>query len=379
MAFVQCTFLKMKQLLMKQFFRSLLFTAISIFVLISCNKQQESIHPTIEKITQSVYASGTVKSGSQYEVYAKVSGIIKNILVKEGELVKKGQAIIELSNTAQSLNYENAKLLAQYSSDNANQEKLSQANNEVELAKSKLDNEASLLERQRKLWANEIGTKNDLDLRELAYKNAQTLYNASNLKLNDLKKQIALQSKQTQNSAAISSNVLNDFKVISEIDGKVYSIAKLTGEMATPQFPIAVIGNAGDYFVEMQVDEYDISKMAIGQKVFITMDSYQGKVFEATVSKIFPLMNQRTKSFKVEAVFTNKPENLFPNISAQANIVIQVKEKAMTIPRSYLIDNEYVYLKNKEKRKVKVGLMDYEKVEILSGINVTDELVKSIQ
>jgi HlyD family secretion protein len=379
MAFVQCTFLKMKQLLMKQFFRSLLFTAISIFVLISCNKQQESIHPTIEKITQSVYASGTVKSGSQYEVYAKVSGIIKNILVKEGELVKKGQAIIELSNTAQSLNYENAKLLAQYSSDNANQEKLTQANNELELAKSKLDNEASLVERQRKLWANEIGTKNDLDLRELAYKNAQTLYNASNLKLNDLKKQIALQSKQTQNSAAISSNVLNDFKVISEIDGKVYSIAKLAGEMATPQFPIAVIGNAGDYYVEMQVDEYDISKMAIGQKVFITMDSYQGKVFEATVSKVFPLMNQKTKSFKVEAVFTNKPENLFPNISAQANIVIQVKEKAMTIPRSYLIDNEYVYLKNKEKRKVKVGLMDYEKVEILSGINVTDELVKSIQ
>ena len=364
---------------MKQFFRSLLFTAISIFVLISCNKQQESIHPTIEKITQSVYASGTVKSGSQYEVYAKVSGIIKNILVKEGELVKKGQAIIELSNTAQSLNYENAKLLAQYSSDNANQEKLTQANNELELAKSKLDNEASLVERQRKLWANEIGTKNDLDLRELAYKNAQTLYNASNLKLNDLKKQIALQSKQTQNSAAISSNVLNDFKVISEIDGKVYSIAKLAGEMATPQFPIAVIGNAGDYYVEMQVDEYDISKMAIGQKVFITMDSYQGKVFEATVSKVFPLMNQKTKSFKVEAVFTNKPENLFPNISAQANIVIQVKEKAMTIPRSYLIDNEYVYLKNKEKRKVKVGLMDYEKVEILSGINVTDELVKSIQ
>lgn len=369
----------MKQALMKQYLTYLLFSFFTIFILVSCNKQQESIHPSIEKITQSVYASGTVKSGNQYEVYAKVSGIIKKVFVKEGELVKKGQTIIELSNTAQALNFENAKLLENYSSDNSNQEKLVQANNEVELAKSKLDNEASLVERQRKLWANEIGTKNDMDLRELAYKNAQTLYNASNLKLNDLKKQIALQSKQTKNSAAISSNVLNDFNIISEIDGKVYSIAKLVGEMATPQLPIAVIGNASDYYVEMQVDEYDISKMAVGQKVFITMDSYQGKVFEATVSKVFPLMNQRTKSFKVEAIFTNKPENLFPNISAQANIVIQVKEKAMTIPRGYLVDNEYVYLKNKEKRKVKVGLMDYEKVEILSGITVADELVKSIQ
>ena len=364
---------------MKQILRYVLLLFIAMSVFESCNQKQESIRPTIEKITQSVFASGTVKSGNQYEVYAKVSGIIKNILVKEGELVKKGQVIIELSNAAPSLNYENAKLLENYSSDNANQEKLSQANSEVELAKSKLDNESSLLERQKKLWASEIGTKNDLDTRELAYKNASNLYNASNLKLNDLKKQIALQSKQSKNSAAISSNLLNDFKVISEIDGRVYGISKLAGEMATPQLPIAIIGNANEFYVEMQVDEYDISKMSAGQKVYITMDSYKDTVFEAVVTKIYPLMNLKLKSFKVDATFTNKPDNLFPNISAQANIVIQVKEKAMIIPRSYLIDNEYVYLKNKEKRKVKVGLMDYEKVEILSGISVNDELVKSIQ
>ena len=356
---------------MKQILRYVLLLFIAMSVFESCNQKQESIRPTIEKITQSVFASGTVKSGNQYEVYAKVSGIIKNILVKEGELVKKGQVIIELSNAAPSLNYENAKLLENYSSDNANQE--------LHEAKSKLDNESSLLERQKKLWASEIGTKNDLDTRELAYKNASNLYNASNLKLNDLKKQIALQSKQSKNSAAISSNLLNDFKVISEIDGRVYGISKLAGEMATPQLPIAIIGNANEFYVEMQVDEYDISKMSAGQKVYITMDSYKDKVFEAVVTKIYPLMNLKLKSFKVDATFTNKPDNLFPNISAQANIVIQVKEKAMIIPRSYLIDNEYVYLKNKEKRKVKVGLMDYEKVEILSGISVNDELVKSIQ
>ena len=56
-----------------------------------------------------------------------------------------------------------------------------------------------------------------------------------------------------------------------------------------------------------------------------------------------------------------------------------MKEKAITIPRAYLIDNEYVYLENNEKRKVKVGLMDYEKVEILSGISTNDALVKTIQ
>lgn len=360
---------------------NILSTLSCILILLfgACKQKQESIHPIMEKITQSVYASGTVKSTHQYEVYPKMSGIVNKILVKEGELVKKGQVIIQLANTTQSLSFENAKLLENYSSDNANQEKLTQANNELELAKLKLENEASLLERQKKLWANEIGTKNDLDLRELSYKNAQTLYNASILKLNDLKKQIALQSKQSKNSAAISSTILNDYNIISEIDGKVYGISKLEGEMTTPQVPIAIIGSALDFYIEMQIDEYDIAKMNLGQKVYVSMDSYKGKVFDATVSKIYPLMNQKTKSFKVEATFTNIPENIFPNISAQANVVIQVKEKAITIPRNYLIDNEYVYLKNKEKRKVKVGLMDYEKVEILEGVGVNDELIKSIQ
>ena len=48
----------------------LVLATIAIF---SCGKKQESIHPTIEKITSSVYASGTIKSSSQYEVYTKVN------------------------------------------------------------------------------------------------------------------------------------------------------------------------------------------------------------------------------------------------------------------------------------------------------------------
>jgi multidrug efflux pump subunit AcrA (membrane-fusion protein) len=129
----------------------------------------------------------------------------------------------------------------------------------------------------------------------------------------------------------------------------------------------------------MQVDEYDIAKIQTGQKVMISMDSYKGKVFEAVISKVYPIMNPKSKSFKVDAAFSIQPENLYPNLSAQANVIIEVKEKAIIIPRAYLIDNEYVYLENKEKKKVKVGLMDYEKVEILSGITTSDALVKTIQ
>jgi transcriptional regulator of nitric oxide reductase len=59
-----------------------------------------------------------------------------------------------------------------------------------------------------------------------------------------------------------------------------------------------------------------------------------------------------------------------------ANIVIEIKEKALTIPRNYLINNEYVLLANQEKRKVVVGLKDYEKVEIISGLTAKELLFK---
>jgi len=363
----------------KYYFINSLLACFTLLSLQFCTKKNIPVFPTEEKITSSVYASGIIKSFGQYEVYSKVGGIIDEVLVKEGDLVKKGQSIYKLANKTQALSFENAKLLANFSSENANQEKLSQAQTEMEVAKLKLDNDFSLLARQRKLWEGGIGSKNELEQRELAYKNAIALYNASQLKWNDLKKLITFQSKQTEKSAAISSTSMNDYIIKSEIAGKIYSLSKEKGEMLNTQTPIAIIGDADKFYIELQADEYDISKLKKGQKIIISMDSYKGQTYEASLEKIYPLMNEKTKSFKIDAIFSIQPTNLFPNLSAQANIIIEVKEKAMTIPRSFLIDNEFVYLENKEKRKVKIGLMDYEKVEILSGLTYKDALVNPIQ
>lgn len=352
---------------------------LAISLLFACTNKVENTFPTIEKITHSVYASGVVKSYNQYQVYSKVNGIITQILVQDGALIRKGQAIIKLSDDAQKLNYENAKLLANFSDANTNKEKLQQALTELDVAKLKMENELSLLERQKQLWSQEIGTKNDIDQRALLYKNAASNYNASKLRLNDLKKQIDLQSEQTKRTASISSTSMNDYIIKSEIDGKLYSLAKEKGEMVNTQTPIGVIGDASNFYVELQVDEYDISKLLIGQKVLLTMDSYKGGVFEASISKMYSMMNEKSKSFKVEAIFTKKPKNLYPNLTAEANIILEVKERAITIPRNYLIGNDMVLLANQEKRKVTIGLRDYEKVEILSGITTKDQIFKPAQ
>ena len=150
-------------------------------------------------------------------------------------------------------------------------------------------------------------------------------------------------------------------------------INKEQGELVTSLSALAVIG-ADEFIIELNVDEFDIVKIMPGQQVIIRMDSYKSQVFEANVLSIYPMMNERTRTFKVDAVFTKKPEVLFPNLSLEANIVIKTKQNVLTIPRNYLLNDSTVVLENGAEQKIKIGLMDYSLAEILSGINSSSKI-----
>ena len=85
-----------------------------------CKQKQETISPTTENITESIYASGIVKSLNQYQVFSTVNGIIEEIYISEGEKVKKGSPLLSISNEIQQLNKENAELNAEFSDINSN-------------------------------------------------------------------------------------------------------------------------------------------------------------------------------------------------------------------------------------------------------------------
>jgi multidrug efflux pump subunit AcrA (membrane-fusion protein) len=239
-----------------------------------------------------------------------------------------------------------------------------------------MKNDSALFYRQTALWKQQVGTKVALEQSELAYQNSRNAYYSSMVRYNDLKRQINLNASQSKKNLQISSKMEGDYTLRSEIDGVVYSLAKSKGEMVGIQTPLATIGDAKNFILEMQVDEYDILKIKKGLTVFVTMDSYKGQVFQAIVTKINPLMNERSKTFLVEGEFIKKPETLYPNISFEGNIVIRTKEKAVLIPRNYLVDDSTVLNAKGEKVKVKVGLKDYKKVEILSGLSINDEIIK---
>ncbi|RYF87542.1 MAG: efflux RND transporter periplasmic adaptor subunit [Chitinophagaceae bacterium] len=355
-----------------------LWAGFLLFVF-SCKQKEETIRPTVQNITESVYAFGKVKSKDQYEVYAPVSGIIQKVYVTDGSAIKKGDVLMTLANDVSALNQENARVATQYQSVEANVDKLNEAQVTIDLASAKRQNDSVLLERQRKLWANDIGSRNDLEQRELAVQNSATALQTAKLRYRQLKKQLEFTDKQAKKTLEISTAVTKDYSVRAIRDGKVYIVNKEPGELVSPQVPIAIIGDADGYILELQVDEYDISKIKQGQKVFITMDAHKGQVFEAVISKIDPLMNERTRSVTIEATFTEQPPYLVPNLSVEGNVLIRAKQDALTIPRNYLIDETYVLLQNGEKRKVSVGLKDYQWAEISSGLGKNDIIKKPVQ
>jgi HlyD family secretion protein len=363
-------------LLKHLFFKKFCFVIPIVLAVASCKPDVEKTNPTLETISESVYASGMVKSKNQYQVYSTTNGLIGEILVKEGDVLKKGDALMRITNESSNLNADNAKLTAEYNDLSANQDKLTEAAASIELARSKLKNDSLLLERQRNLWSQKVGTQVELEQRELAYKTSQTNYKSASITYRNLRKQLEFVSTQAKTNLKISTALKGDYVIKAEATGRVYKILKEEGEFVTTQNPVAIMGDANEFLLELKVDEYDVARISENQKIVFTMDSYKGEVLEARVLNIEPLMNEQSRSFTVNAEFVTKPAVLYPNLSVEANIIIQSKQKALTIPRSYLISDSLVMVNKDEKRKVVIGLNDYEKVEIKSGLTVNDVIYK---
>lgn len=342
----------------------------------SCNKKPETSLPSVGPITESIYASGVLKTADQYQAFVNANGIVNEILVKEGDSVQIGSPLVSITNETQRFAAENASIAANFNDFAANSGKLDEAKLGIETAKNKFRLDSALYSRQKNLWEQQIGTKIDFEMKELAFQTSKSNYLAAIQRYRDLKRSLEFSSAQSKKNLQISSHQAQDYVLRSKTNGIVYSLLKSIGEMVNPQTPIAIIGNYQDFILELQVDENDILRVQNGQKVLITLDSYKNQIFEAKVSKISEIMNERSKTFLVEAKFTKAPPKLFPNITFEANILLNKKENAILIPRNYLKQDSIVTLASGEEKIVKVGLKDFQKAEILSGLKATDEIIK---
>ncbi|MCB0774581.1 MAG: efflux RND transporter periplasmic adaptor subunit, partial [Flavobacteriales bacterium] len=337
-----------------------------------------TITPTVGPITESVYANGFVKAQGQYQVYPTATGAVLQLLVKEGDTVKAGQPLMRIDDRTSGAGERSAAAQVQLLERNAaeNGPVLVPLKDAAEQARSKYLLDSTNYERQKNLWAQQIGSRTDLEQRELAFTTSRAAWVRANKTLAETRDNVRTQLEVARNNAAISTAGQQDRMPASLIDGIVYDLMIEPGELATPQKPVAVIGSADDLYLELEVDEYDIRRIHTGQPVMVTLDSYGNEVFRAEVSRIIPLMNERSRTFKVEARFTQKPPRLYPNLTAEASIVVHTKENALLVPAAYIVDGSYVLTGKDGRTRVKTGLRDMEQVEVLEGITAETRLRK---
>jgi len=336
------------------------------------------MQPTVGSITESVYASGIIKSENQYTVYATVSGVLQKIKVTPGQTIAKGQTLFQIESDKASLTTENARLAYQLSNENSRyiQDKIAEMETKVQMAKDKLVVDQSVYNRNKNIKQYKVISEVEYERVELTYKNSKSNYETAVKQLSQLKLQLKNDQSRNSNNLKISEKSQSDFEVKSAFSGELFDVLVKEGTLITSQMPLAVIGEKNKYLLELDVDENDMVKVILGQKIVVTLDSYKGKVFEAKVDKIYPIMDERSRTFKIEAHFDNPPAKLYPNLTAEANIIIQTKKNALTIPKSYLIDDKFVLVNENEKRQVKIGLNDYQNVEILEGLTAGETIYK---
>lgn len=351
------------------------FAYLYSMVVIGCGTEVETTTPQRTDIVESVYASGVLKSQNQYEVFSRAVGVVKAVFVHEGDSIKKGDPLFQIENRSSSITTENARLTALANDLSRNKEKLAEAALNIGFAQNKLSNDSLLFMRQRSLWRQNIGTKVELEQRELSYQYAAINLKKSQVAYDDLNRQLNLISEQSRNNLKMAQNSEDDFVIKSEVDGFVYQLNAQKGELANSTTPLAVLGES-DFVLELNVDELDIVKIKEGQKVVVRLDSYKSEVFSATIRFVYPMMNDRTRSFKVKAVLDRFPQKLYPNLTFEANIIIRTKKGVLTIPTSYLLNDSCVLLENGKTQPLGIGLKDYSIVEVLSGLDSKTRLRK---
>lgn len=343
-----------------------------VSILSNCSSSTQTVTAERKDIVESVYASATLKAADQYTVITPVSGVLLELLVKEGDSVSEGQVLARIENVNPLLSAENARLAVDQARNNI--QGLEELRSQLATARRQFSQDSLNYERQKQLWNQNIGTKAQLETRQLAKTASANQLNALQVRLKTMQSQYNLALNQAENNLNMSRKNSSDFNVVSRMNGRIYSISYKPGEMISPQKPFGVIGKSSDFIIEMTVDEVDISRVQVGQTVVLGLDAYRDEVFEGTVSRIYPSLDPRSQSFVVEAVFVKSPQALYPGMSAEASIVIREKKNALVVPLDYLTGDSVKTIDG--NRWVKTGLKNLEVAEILEGIDEKTELIK---
>jgi HlyD family secretion protein len=313
---------------------------------------------TQDSLISVVTASGEVKPTTYTNVTAQGFGRITEILVKEGDHIKKGDKLLLQENVQA-----NADVQAQSAAINSSESGVQAAEASFKAAQSDLVSQQANLEkakldfdRGQGLYKDGLIPKQDFDQRKTSYDAAVAAVESAKARVQSLRAQMEQTRAQLNQNRAVlvrTKDVLSKTAYVSPINGIVSYLPVRLGEYVVPGIQnsngsfLMTLSDMSVVTAEVKVDETDIVNVRIGQPADVTIDAVPGKVFKGQVTEIgsqavlrssglattqTTTSNQEAKDFKVVVTLSNPPENLRPGLSTTAKIRTAEKKNVVAIP-----------------------------------------------
>jgi HlyD family secretion protein len=327
-----------------------------------------------QDLVASVTASGEIKPKNYINLGANTIGPapITEILVKEGDHVRKGQVVAKMESVQA-----NADVVAQRATidtslaDSAAAESgLKSQADAVTTAQATLEkNKAELVrtkanfDRATELYNSKLLAKQDYDQKKAEYDTAVAAIGEAEARLSQARAQEAQARDQLTSAqkriAQLRANldrykdILDKYDVTAPIDGMVTNLPVRTGETVVPGVQnsaastIMTIADMSLITAEVKVDETDIVNVALGQAAEVTIDAMPNRTFHGHVTEIGDTAilrssgvaasqsntsDQEAKDFKVVIALDDPPEDIRPGLSCTGKIVTATKHDVLTIP-----------------------------------------------
>jgi HlyD family secretion protein len=328
-----------------------------------------------QDLAQVVTASGEIKPRNYINIGANNAGgpaRITNILVVEGDKVRRGQLLARLESIQPEADV--AASRAQVSSSEADStaaeqglravdENIRASQATIERAKADLERAKINFDRTQKLWDEKLIAKQEYDQRRVdmdAYSAGVREAESRLAQLRAQRSQTAANLSASQRRVALaqanlrgSEDRLNRTQSVSPIDGVVTNLPVRVGETVVPGIQnsaaslIMTIADMSVITAEVKVDETDIVNVKLGQKADVTIDampnrSFPGKVIEIGNTAILrssglaasqsAISSQEAKDFKVVIALDDPPAEIRPGLSCTAKVTTATRGNVVSIP-----------------------------------------------
>ena len=182
--------------------------------------------------------------------------------------------------------------------------------------------------------------------------------------------------EQALESLNAARQALSDLTLVSPLAGKVLRQDGQAGEVVTNTSVLFWVGESDRLWVVADVDEEDIPRIRLKQRVLIKADAFAGRTLEGTVVEITPKGDPVNKTYRVRIGLTaGTPLKI--GMTTEVNIIVSEAQDTLLAPASAVVDGHVWRVQNGRaiRRDIKTGILGDQKIQILSGVEAGDKVI----